>query len=190
MRCGGLIRGEAVHLLDTDSSKVKRPPSDFELLKAIYKRHRNEFGVRGRSAVVLAIDIPAIAKDLKTEPDIVFGRLYHHLDPLYGEAKRDDGQPRKALFMARVGEETSCVNFPMLEAVLAGLWQERNRQLWAVWASALSVSIAVAALIVSIVTATKPARRAIVCLSGNDRQRRRPRRGEDDRARGGMARRI
>ena len=37
----------------------------------------------------------------------------------------------------------------LLEAVLASLWQERNRQLRAVWASAISVAVALAALIVS-----------------------------------------
>lgn len=136
---------------------MKRPPSDFDLLKAIYERHHDDFMARTadrRTAVVVPIDIPAVAAGLGTEPDIVFGRLYHHLDPLYGEDERDDGRPRKAFFMAKAGEEADCVNFPLLEAVLAGLWQERNWQLWAVWASALSVAIAVAALIVSIVTAT------------------------------------
>jgi hypothetical protein len=50
-------------------------------------------------------------------------------------------------------EAENMVNMPLLEAVLAGLWQERNRQLWAVWASSVSVAIALAALVVSIATA-------------------------------------
>jgi hypothetical protein len=55
--------------------------------------------------------------------------------------------------LAKPGDEADCVNFPLLEAVLAGLWQERNRQLRAVWASAISAVVALVALIVSIVTA-------------------------------------
>ena len=135
---------------------MKRPPSDFDLLKAIYKHHRDEFA-RSRTAppagVLLPIDIPAVARTLGTDDDIVFGRLYYHLDRAYGEPPTDDKKPRKVFFTPRAGDEANCINFPLLEAVLAGLWQERNRQLWAVGLSVFSTAIAVAALIVSIVTA-------------------------------------
>ena len=135
---------------------VKRPPTDFELLRAIYERHGDDFtasGPRSEAAtgVALPIDIPAIAVTLNTDPDSVFGRLYHHLDRKYGEPRDEPG--RIALFIAQPGDEPDLVNFPLLEAVLADLWQERNRQLWAVWASAISVAIALAALIVSVATA-------------------------------------
>lgn len=135
---------------------MRRPPTDYELLKAIYERHEKDFALPRVSAptgVFVPIDIPAIAAGLGSDPDTVFGRLYHHLDLVYGEERRDDGAGRKGLFLAKPGDEADCVNFPLLEAVLAGLWQERNRQLWAVWASAISVVIALAALVVSIATA-------------------------------------
>lgn len=135
---------------------MKRPPSDFDLLKAIYEHHRGDYTgsrIEPHTGVAVPIDIPAIAVSLGTDQDTVFGRLYHHLDRVYGEEQPADGKPRRALFMPKAGDEVNCVNFPLLEAVLAGLWQERNRQLWAVWASAISVAIALAALIVSIVTA-------------------------------------
>lgn len=138
---------------------MKRPPTDYELLRAIYERHHDEFvgpRVDAPTGVFLPIDIPAIAATLGTDADTVFGRLYHHLDQVYGESPPDgsDGWTRwgrKAFFSPSLGTETNCVNFPLLEAVLAGLWQERDRQLRAVWASAISAAIALAALIVSIV---------------------------------------
>jgi hypothetical protein len=136
------------------SIRVKRPPSDYELLKAIYERHRGDFvgpRVTASTGVYLPIDIPAIAADVGTDADTVFGRLYHHLDRTYGEPPVE-GKPRRGLFSAKLGAEANLINFPLLEAVLAGLWQERNRQLWAVWASAFSVAIALAALVVSIVS--------------------------------------
>jgi hypothetical protein len=137
---------------------VKRPPSDFELLKAIYERHLDDYtGSRidtRPTGVAIRINIPAIAASLGVDPDTVFGRLYHHLDRVYGEERPADGSPRRALFIARGGDEANLVNFPLLEAVLAGLWQERNRQLWAFWASSISVAIALAALIVSIIAAS------------------------------------
>ena len=133
---------------------MRRPPSDFELLWAIYERHRADFTEPGLTAtatgVMIPIDVEAVAADLGTDADTVWGRLYHHLDRLYGEESRP-GSSRRALFMP--SEAENMVNMPLLEAVLAGLWQERNRQLWAVWASAVSVAIALAALVVSIATA-------------------------------------
>ena len=99
---------------------------------------------------MIPIDVEAVAADLGTDADTVWGRLYHHLDRLYGEERRP-GSSRRALFMP--SEAENMVNMPLLEAVLAGLWQERNRQLWAVWAASVSVAIALAALIVSIATA-------------------------------------
>jgi hypothetical protein len=134
---------------------VKRPPTDYELLRAIYERHHAEYTASRLSTstgVFLPIDIPAVAASLGTDPDAVFGRLYHHLDQVYGEDRRDDGKGRRTFFALRLGDEANCINFPLLGAVLAGLWQEHDRQLWAVWASAISTGIALAALIVSIVT--------------------------------------
>jgi hypothetical protein len=135
---------------------VKRPPSDFELLKAIYERHGADFDasrVTTPTGVFLPIDIPAIAADLGISNDAVAGRLRHHLNQVYSEPRRDDGKAQVSFFSPQLGTEANCVNFPLLEAVLAGLWQERDRQLWAVWASAISIAVAVAALIVSITTA-------------------------------------
>ena len=138
------------------SAGVKRPPSDYELLKEIWERYRAEFQQTRpitQTGILLPIDIPAIAAALGTDADSVFGRLYYHLDPIYGEAPRADGSPQKVLFTPLANDEPNCINLPLLEAVLAGLWQERNRQLWAVWASAISVAVALAALIVSIIVA-------------------------------------
>ena len=45
------------------------------------------------------------------------------------------------------------MNFPLLEAVLAGLWQEHRRDWWTQRIAVVSLSISVAALIVSIVVA-------------------------------------
>jgi hypothetical protein len=74
----------------------------------------------------------------------VFGRLYHHLNPLYAPTSMH-------LFSPVVGDDANCVNFPMLEAVLAGLWQERDRNLWVIATAVVSLVVAIASLIVSIV---------------------------------------
>ena len=115
--------------------EAKRPPTDYRLLRAIYERHRAEYvsfvkeprGRRGEDPG--PIDIPAIAEDLHTDADSVFGRLYYHLDPLYGPPRPHSTAPR-VFFTPVAGDDQNCVNFPLLEAVLAGLWERWRRDLW------------------------------------------------------------
>jgi hypothetical protein len=136
-----------------------RPPTDFELLRAIYERHRDDFRtyvdvedpVNRGTKVMVPIDIPTIAGELRVDPESVFGRLYFHLDPTYGE-KPEHG-PHKAFFSPLVGDDPNCVNFPLLEAVLAGLWQQRDRDRRTFWLALISIVVAVGSLAVSIALA-------------------------------------
>jgi hypothetical protein len=133
---------------------ANRPPTDFELLRAIYRRHRDEYAesiASGQSIVMVPLDLPGIAQELGVNANSIWGRLYHHLDPLYAEEKGKAG--RKALFVARPGDEPDLINFPFLEAVFAGLWQQRRRDLWTLWIAFVSIGIAIGALVVSIATA-------------------------------------
>jgi hypothetical protein len=81
---------------DREPGAVKPPPTDFQLLRAIYERHRDEYLEGHQTRIDVPIDIPAIAQDLGVGVNSVFGRLYHHLDPLYG-TQNEDGS-RKTLF--------------------------------------------------------------------------------------------
>ncbi|HEU5371531.1 MAG TPA: hypothetical protein VFU51_03995 [Gaiellaceae bacterium] len=136
---------------------AKRPPTDFELLRAIYERHGGDHGygkvtASGQKAEVpVPIDIPALAADLGVDIASVHGRLHHHLDPKYGEPAFQ-GKPRRFFFSPVVGNETNCVNF-LLEAVVADLWEDRNRARWVTATALASIAIALSALIVSIVVA-------------------------------------
>jgi hypothetical protein len=65
-----------------------RPPTDFELLRAIYERHDDDFAgsEERRTRVYLPIDIPAIAKDLAdVNADMIAGRLRYDLDRRYAD---------------------------------------------------------------------------------------------------------
>ena len=132
---------------------MDRPPSDFDLLREIYERHSEDYRAHATEGPMTAvpIDIPAIASKFGVEPNSVWGRLYHHLDREYGEPKDPSGGPRKALFIP--GEDQNFVNFPLLEAVLAGLWQERNRNLWAIGIALASLVFSLASIIVTVVVA-------------------------------------
>jgi hypothetical protein len=126
--------------------RVKRPPTDFDLLKEIYTRYRDHFatyvegapGSRGKK-IFVPVDLLAIANHFGVDVDSIFGRLYYHLEPKYG-GERDPqlGGPQKSFFTPVAGPDQNCVNFPLLEAVLASLWQQRRRDSLAIATAAFS----------------------------------------------------
>ncbi len=133
-----------------------RPPTDFELLRAIYERHDDDFEANSatrETRVYQPIDIPALAKSLDANEDMIFGRLYHDLDQRYGE-RPEPGRARKAFFTPLVGSEPNCVNWPLVVGVLARLWEERRRNFLTLGLAVASSVISVAALVVSIVALT------------------------------------
>jgi len=136
---------------------VERPPTDYELLWAIYEQHHDEFVYEsdtGKTTVEVALDVPAIASKLGIPPNSVVGRLYHHLDPIYAQEPDPTvgRKGRKSLFMLRAGNKVNCVNFPLMEAVLANLAQERRRDRWTIGLALVSLGVAGGSLVVSVVS--------------------------------------
>lgn len=128
---------------------MKKTPTDLEILNTIYNRYYNEFTKYSEmektrdTKIYVPIDCAEIAKQLGVDGDIVFGRLYYHLENKYGYAQ-DDGS--KVHFFALVaGKDRHCVNFPYLASVLATL-REENRKF------RIATSTAVLALIISLVS--------------------------------------
>ena len=67
--------------------------------------------------------IREIAKILNVDADIVFGRLYYHLNEKFSY-KHDDGS-KVEFFALHVGDESHCINFPYLASVLADLQEKK-----------------------------------------------------------------
>lgn len=128
---------------------MRRLPTDLRILNAIYDRYYETFtqytdGDKSRSAkIYVPIDIKQIADDLKVDSDIIFGRLYYHLENKHGYRK-DDGSV-VPFFSLHAGHDTHCVNFPLVVSVLADLRDQERKYTVATW-------IAVAAVIISIVS--------------------------------------
>lgn len=132
-----------------------KTPSDRKVLNIIYKLDYEEFTNHSgekdfqngrKSKIFVPIDCKLIARQLNVDNDIVFGRLYYHMEEKYGYA-RDSGS-RVAFYTKMAGEENWCINFPLMASVLAGLEKENIKFLWATVMSgvALAVSIVVPVL--------------------------------------------
>lgn len=77
------------------------------------------------SRIWVPIDIKTVGQRLGLDSEIVFGRLYYHLNKKYGFEQPD--KSRINLFEIRVGSDTHAINFPMLSAVVAELNESFTR---------------------------------------------------------------
>jgi hypothetical protein len=93
------------------------------------------------------IDIKAVAEALDEEPNLIFGRLYYHLQPKYGFEHEPDGRRLRVPFFEPFmpNGERHCINYPLLSSVIGGLRQEHSQATTALWLS-------IAAIIVSVVS--------------------------------------
>ncbi|MNO49572.1 hypothetical protein D3C76_399270 [compost metagenome] len=92
----------------------------------------------------MPIDCKMIAKELDVDGDIVYGRLYYHLEQKHGYTRSDGSNV--AFFSMMVGSDRHCVNFPLLASVLAGLQEESSKFQLATWLSTFAIVISLASL--------------------------------------------
>ncbi len=129
-------------------------PTDRNLLEAIFKGYYAPFAAfseeaKTRSAKIwMPIDVDAIARKFRTDPDMIFGRLYYHLNGKYGQVGTDG--VRLGFFEMRVGGDKHCVNFPFLASVLADLKEERGRFVWATSIAGLSLVVSIVSISIAL----------------------------------------
>lgn len=132
---------------------ARRLPTDLELLDVIYRTNLEAFSAfsddnKTRSTKIwMPIDIDAIAQHYDVDPDLIFGRLYYHLN---GKFRQPMGENEVLeFFQMRVGGDRHCVNFPFLASVLADLREDRRRFVVATRIAALSLVISLVSLAVA-----------------------------------------
>jgi len=133
---------------------MKRPPTDREILKLIYERYYDEFitfdeenGGR-RHKIFIPIDCVQIAKELGVDEDIVFGRLYYHLEKKYGYIQHDGGHVN--LFSINLGKDHHVIHFPLLSSILAEMEQANFRFITPIIISVVALVFSVVSFISSI----------------------------------------
>jgi len=94
---------------------VNHLPTDLQLLDTIYRKYYdifasyNEKSPNRSSKIYVPISIDEIARQFGLDGDIIFGRLYYHLDQKYAYKQEDNGTVH--LFTPVVGGDRHCVNF-------------------------------------------------------------------------------
>jgi hypothetical protein len=134
---------------------MTRNITDRILLKTIYDLYYEEFcsfendakQSRRSNKIYVPIDCERVANKLNLDTDIVFGRLYYHLDKKYGYTQEDGA--RVHLFSMAVGRDRHCVHFPMLSAVMAELEQSHYRFTLPLIVSFIALFISIASLVVA-----------------------------------------
>ncbi|MGH8729358.1 MAG: hypothetical protein ACREV9_14660 [Burkholderiales bacterium] len=133
---------------------MKALPTDREILRCIFEMYessypRTEAGEKRDPYV--PIDIPALAARLGCVPEMLFGRLYYHLDAKFRYTQ--DNGANVHLFSLAVGSDRHCVNFPYLAAVLSEKDIEHRRQLWTLVAAFAALALSLASIIAQVLTA-------------------------------------
>ena len=125
-------------------------PTDLEILETIHKMYYKDFVLYDqdntirKAKIFVPIDCLEIANRLNVNGDTVFGRLEYHLEEKYGYNQSES--TRVKFFALQLGNDRHCVNFPLLEAVLASLKEEREN----FWTTTIIASLALILSFISI----------------------------------------
>ena len=135
---------------------MRKLPTDLKILNSIYGAYYETFASYSKeqptrsSKIYVPIEIDRLAEKLGVDKDIVFGRLYYHLEKKFGY-EQDDGS-MVHLFALRAGDETHCVHFPYLASVLADLRSENKKFRIVTTIAIISLIVAAVSLAVSFLT--------------------------------------
>ena len=128
-------------------------PTDLKILNAIYNQYYDKFKSFSKndsdrsSKIFIPIDITLVAKELEVDVDIIFGRLYYHLEQKYGYKRSDD--TKVSFFTLQAGADKNCINFPYMASVLANLREREKKYSIATSITILSLIIAILSLIIA-----------------------------------------
>jgi hypothetical protein len=145
---------------------MRNTPTDLKILEYIFDNYYEQYinfvpEKRQRTdRIYVPLDLQEIATHFKIDLNILFGRLYYHLDHQYGYQKDNVHVPffrneangevydlqTKEMVKKR---EVDLIHFPYLAAVIANLREEKKRYLTTTWVAIVSVAISLLAIFIS-----------------------------------------
>lgn len=131
-----------------------RIPTDLDILNDIYDRYYQTFSdyelnpSSRSSKIYVPIDIAEVSSNLKVDEDLIFGRLYYHLEDKYGYNQTDGA--RVHFFAMAIGGDRHCIHFPYLASVLSMLQQEDRKFRTATSIATASLFVSAMAIVFSI----------------------------------------
>jgi len=128
-------------------------PTDLKILDEIYERYYGTFCSYVRAdpsratKIMVPVDIEQLARHFDVDNDIIFGRLYYHLEQKYGYHRADGTQVSFFNVTAASDQHPSenVVNFALLTSILTDLKDQRLK--WKI-----GIAIALVSLIGSLIT--------------------------------------
>lgn len=134
--------------------RKKQIPTDLKILNIIYNSYYNEFSSfdeespTRKTKIYVPIDIQAVADKLNVDGDVIFGRLYYHLEKKHGYTNEDNS--KVAFFSLRIGDSSHCVNFPYLASILAELLDNQKKYKISTIIAFISLGVSIISLLISL----------------------------------------
>ena len=125
-------------------------PTDERMLGVIYKHYLDDF-IRqsdGGSTVWVPLDLDMLSKKLKCNKQLLYGRLYYHMNGAYG-SMTGNGE-KVAFFYEMLGPQKNVVNFPLMTSVLADLKEDKKRFIISTRVAALSLLVSLASIAIAL----------------------------------------
>lgn len=120
-----------------------------EILITIYTEYLGDFlnfnteNKNREEKIYIPIDIKKIAKTLKTDEELIFGRIYHYLNKKHSYDKTP-------LFEISMGKDRHVIQFPLMVSILADLLADHKRFKTSIWLSIGALILSVISIIVSL----------------------------------------
>jgi hypothetical protein len=118
-------------------------------VQAIYELRLDDYvrGAKDEDKGMVELDVDARATRLGVQAVSVRGRLYYRLNVMYEQVGVEGLKP---FYVKPTPQRRPLINFPALEAVYAGLAQERRRDDWTRRIALGSAAIALISLVVTL----------------------------------------
>jgi hypothetical protein len=136
---------------------MPRNPTDREMLRCIYEAYYDEYVSFGKETTgritkaYVPLNLDLVASRLAIDPELVFGRLYYHLQPKFGSPAGNKDIQFFLIEIAHGGRtDRHVINFALLDSALATMDYEHDKFLRPWKLSLFSLVIAGSALVVTL----------------------------------------